>query len=100
MTDENNELKDFISETLRQIKDAHVNGNYVSSTVKFEVAVTKKDMGGGKVGITVLGQGIQGGKESSVEHASKISFETQIHNDSNNDYVGGVVRGEENWRID
>ncbi len=81
MADENNELKDFIQESLRQIKDAHTGGNYVSSSVKFDIAVTKSDKGGGKVGITVLGIGGEVGKDSTIEHASKISFETQLHSE-------------------
>jgi hypothetical protein len=83
MTEGNNELKEFIQESLRQIKEAHTGGNRVVNTIKFEVAVSKKNIGGGKIGITVLGQGIKGGKESSIEHASKISFETYLGKDEN-----------------
>lgn len=79
MSEENNELKDFIAESLRQIREAH-NGKLLveKGIVRFEIAVTKKDMGGGKLGVKVLGIGGEIGKDSTLEHASKIMFETYI----------------------
>lgn len=87
MTDNNNELKDFISESLRQIREAHTDKLSVDKgIVRFEIAVTKKDIGGGKVGIKVLGIGGEVGKDSTVEHASKIMFETYIDQNNPSDY--------------
>jgi hypothetical protein len=87
MSENNNELKDFISESLRQIRESHTNKLSIDrGIVRFEIAVTKKDIGGGKVGIKVLGIGGEIGKDSSIEHASKIMFETYIEQDSNDDY--------------
>ncbi len=82
MAEDNNELNDFISESLRQIREAHTDKLKVDKgIVRFEIAVTKKDMAGGKLGIKVLGVGGEVGKDSTVEHASKIMFETYIDQD-------------------
>ncbi len=88
MEDTNNELKDFISESLRQIRDAHGEKLTVDKgIVRFEIAVTKKDIGGGKIGIKVLGIGGEVRKDSTVEHASKIMFETYIEQDEQSTFA-------------
>lgn len=98
MADENNELKDFISESLRQIREAHGDKLRVDKgIVRFEIAVTKKDIGGGKVGIKVLGVGGEVGKDSTVEHASKIMFETYIDQSEQSDFP---QRQEKNWSLE
>lgn len=97
MANENNELKDFISESLRQIREAHTDKLQVDKgIVRFEIAVTKKDIGGGKVGIKVLGIGGEVGKDSTVEHASKIMFETHIDQNESGDFP---YREEKDWSI-
>lgn len=98
MADENNELKDFISESLRQIREAHAGKLQVDrGIVRFEIAVTKKDIGGGKVGIKVLGIGGEIGKDSTVEHASKIMFETYINQNEEDGYF--PQKEEKDWSI-
>ncbi len=98
MADNNNELKDFISESLRQIREAHTDKLSVDKgIVRFEIAVTKKDIGEGRVGIKVLGIGGEIGKNSTIEHASKIMFETYIDQNGEDDYL--PRSDEKDWSI-
>lgn len=98
MADNNNELKDFVSESLRQIREAHTDKLSVDKgIVRFEIAVTKKDIGEGKVGIKVLGVGGEIGKDSTIEHASKIMFETYIDQNDDNDFT---PQGDKDWNIE
>lgn len=87
-TRQNNELKDFIQETLRQVKEG-VGEHRVHDQVHFKVAIAKTRSGEGKLGITVLGLGELGGKgELKIEHASEVGFSVDL-NDSRR---GGVVK--------
>lgn len=64
------ELQEFIAETLRQI-DGGV-GNYEpSGNVKFEIALTKSVENGGKIGVRV----VEVGRKVIKEELSKVSFE-------------------------
>lgn len=98
MSDNTNELKDFISESLRQIREAITGSLSVDKgIVRFEIAVTKKDIGGGKVGIKVLGIGGEIDESSTVENASKIMFETYIRPSEQNEHY--LQRQEKDFRI-
>jgi hypothetical protein len=50
---EQNELADFINNTLNQV-DKGVGEHRVDSTVKFEIAIAKKELAEGKIGVEVL----------------------------------------------
>ena len=77
MENENNELQEFIADTLRQI-DAGAAGHDVSNKVEFEISVAKKTLKGGKVGVEVLGQGIKGEATVDKQQASKIKFHIRM----------------------
>lgn len=72
-----NELQDFIQDTLRQI-DVGASGHDLDGNVEFEVSVAKKTLGDGKVGIEVLGQGVKGQAGFENSRASKISFKINM----------------------
>lgn len=83
MPDENNELKDFIKETLRQIDEGVGDEHDVEKgLVEFDVAISKQIEKGGKVGVTVLGQGIKGGVEIKDEKVSRIKFSAHLNRKS------------------
>ncbi|HRN70914.1 MAG TPA: hypothetical protein PLS49_07085, partial [Candidatus Woesebacteria bacterium] len=66
---------------------AHTGENNVASTIKFDIAVMKKDLVGGGIGITVFGQGIKGEKGSEVEHATRITFESTAWTKNGEDHI-------------
>lgn len=80
---ENNDLKDFIQETLRQIDagigEAH---DVDSGKVQFDIAISKRVEKDGKVGITVLGQGIKGEASVTDEKVSRIKFSAHMNREA------------------
>ena len=87
-TGQNNELRDFIQETLRQVKEG-VGEHSIHDQVHFKVAIAKTRLGEGKLGVTVLGFGEIGGKgEVKIEHASEVGFSVDLKDASR----GGVVK--------
>lgn len=95
MDEENNELRDFIKETLRQIKEGS-EGHRLDDAVHFKVAIAKSVGGKGEIKIKVLGIGPLGGisgdaeGELKTEHASEVGFSVRINT---GEKVGGVVSG-------
>lgn len=74
MSKNNNELHDFIQETLRQVKEG-IGEHSVHDQVHFKIAIAKTKTGEGKLGVAVLGIGELGGKaEIKIEHASEVGF--------------------------
>lgn len=78
MNTDNNELRDFIRETLRQIQEGtigHTNAGYVD----FEIAIAKTTTASGQLGVTVLGI-VKTGAEGELkrENISKVRFKTQL----------------------
>lgn len=88
MAKNNNELRDFIQETLRQVKEG-VGEHSVHDQVHFKVAIAKTKTGGGKLGITVLGVGGIGGKgELKIEHASEVGFSVDLKKENKSQLRG------------
>lgn len=80
--EQNNELRDFIQETLRQVKEG-VGEHSVHDQVHFKIAIAKTRTGEGKLGIAVLGIGELGGKgEVKIEHASEVGFSVDLKRES------------------
>ena len=81
MQESSNELRDFIKETLRQVKEG-VGENFVHDQVHFKVAIAKTKTGEGKLGVMVLGiAGIEGKGEVKIERASEIGFSVDLKNE-------------------
>lgn len=77
MPEENNELKDFIKETLRQIKEGN-EGNRIVSDVEFDIAVTKSQMKGVDGGVRIAVVDGAGKGEWKDERISRIKFKSYI----------------------
>ena len=78
-----NELKEFIEETLRQIDEGVGESHNVQNTgVEFDIAISKRVEKGGKVGVTVLGQGIGGEATVMDEKASRVKFTVKMNRKS------------------
>lgn len=75
------ELKEFISDTLRQINEGKGHHIIDRGIVRFEIAVVKRTTKEGKVSVGVLGTGAEGQGEASDEKSSKISFEIYVSKD-------------------
>lgn len=83
MNKNNNELRDFIQETLRQVKEG-VGEHSVHDQVHFKIAIAKTKTGEGKLGVAVLGIGELGGKgEVKIEHASEVGFSVDLKREDN-----------------
>lgn len=81
--DNNDELKGFIQETLRQIDEGIGEEHEVKDgLVEFDVAISKIVEKGGKVGVTVLGQGVKGGAEVKDEKISRVKFSARMRRKS------------------
>ncbi|MBU1033621.1 hypothetical protein KKI22_01570 [Patescibacteria group bacterium] len=81
--DQNNELRDFIQETLRQIDEGVGEAHDVEKgTVEFDIAISKIVEKDGKVGVTVLGQGIKGEASVIDEKVSRIKFSAFMHREA------------------
>jgi hypothetical protein len=90
MADQDNELRDFTQETLRQIKEGKGKNGLYGGEVHFDIAIGKKMVTEGKVGVGVLSiikAGAEGKGEHTTENVSKIGFRIILHeDDSENDY--------------
>lgn len=74
------ELKEFISDTLRQINEGKGSHRIDKGIVRFEIAVVKRATKEGKVNVGVLGViGGEGKGEASDEKTSKIFFEIYVN---------------------
>lgn len=73
----NNELQEFIQETLRQIQMGTF-GHTVMGDVDFEIAVAKTTSADGKIGVTVLGIGAGAQGQIKTENISKVRFSARI----------------------
>lgn len=80
------ELKEFIKDTLRQINEGKGEHVIDKGIVRFELAVVKKTTKEGKINVGVLGIGGGAGKgEVSDEKTSKIFFEIYVKQNYSND---------------
>jgi hypothetical protein len=97
MSEQNNELRDFVKETLRQIKEGS-QGHYLNDAVHFKIAIAKSVNKKGQLEVKVLGFGVLGGAggsidgEAKAEHASEVGFSIRIKDDVD-DELGGITTG-------
>jgi hypothetical protein len=85
MAGDNNELKEFIHETLRQIDEGVGEKHDVEKGfVEFDIAISKQVEKSGKLGIMVLGQGIKGEASVGDEKVSRIKFKVYMNRESQN----------------
>ncbi|MBI2621073.1 MAG: hypothetical protein HYW63_00310 [Candidatus Levybacteria bacterium] len=95
--EENNELKEFIQETLRQINEGKGNNSIDRGIVRFEIAVIKRTTKEGKISVGVMGIGGAGKGEASDEKTSKIFFEIYVNQGS----PGKIVaQDNKDWSFD
>jgi len=73
----NNELQQFIQETLRQIQAGTV-GHLNMGDVDFEIAIAKTVAADGKIGVSVLGIGTGATAQIKTENVSKVKFSTRL----------------------
>lgn len=98
--EQDNELRDFVRETLRQIKEG-AQGHRLDDAVHFKVAIAKSIGGKGELQIKVLGVGPLGGisgdaeGELITEHASEVGFSIRIDTGGR---VGGITPSRRNIR--
>lgn len=81
---QDNELRDFIVDTVRQVREAEKKSDEkLNDAIHFKIAVTKTDTKGGKIGVKVIGlipvvgtagALVNGQGEWKNEHASEIGF--------------------------
>lgn len=75
------ELKEFVADTLRQINEGKGAHEIDKGIVRFEIAVIKRTTKEGRVNVGVLGIGGEGKGEASDEKTSKIFFEIYVSQD-------------------
>lgn len=96
MAEQNNELKMFIEETLRQIVEGKGKHDLYGSEVQFEIAIGKTTTTEGKVSVGVLSvikAGTEGRGEHKSENVSKINFKILLNTDENRSHHAPELAG-------
>lgn len=89
---QDNDLRDFVSETIRQVREGKGDHFVSGGEISFEIAVAKTTTKSGKAGVAVLEVVKAGGHlEQQNENTSKIAFKVILNEPD--DSVGPVITG-------
>ncbi len=86
-----NEIEEFISNTLKQIKSGLPKGFILNHELNFDISLATKSNKEGKIGIHIAGVG--GSSETQQTHRVKFSIMDEKSRDKNINYIKKALRG-------